>query len=101
MDSITKLDEKIKQLQLLREEEERKLELKQNSFEHNLEIIYERYLQMKEQLDKNNYSKSNRSSMHQDRKNLPLVEAIFNSLSIMNERISRIENIFERIEKEI
>lgn len=56
---------------------------------------------MKEQLDKNNYSKSNRSSMHQDRKNLPLVEAIFNSLSIMNERISRIENIFEQIEKEM
>lgn len=89
MSDISKIDEQIKQLQLLKKEEIKKLELKQYSLEHNLNIIKEIYLEKKEKLDKNNYSKSCVVSKFQDMKLVPLIEAILNSLTILNEKLEK------------
>lgn len=89
MSDISKIDEQIKQLQLLKEEEIKKLELKQYSLEHNLNIIKEIYLEKKEKLDKNSYSKSCVVSKFQDMKLVPLIEAILNSLTILNEKLEK------------
>lgn len=91
MDEISSLQQKIKELQALDEANKKELNSKETSLEHNMSIINNIYLEKKNKLEKNSYSKSCFVSKIQDQKLLPLIEALLNSLTIINKRLVVLE----------
>ena len=91
MDEISGLQQKIKELQALEEAKKKELNSKETSLEHNMSIINEIYLEKKGHLERNNYSKSCIVSKFQDQKLVPLIEALLNSLTIINNRLVVLE----------
>ena len=91
MDEISSLQKKIKELQALEEAKKKELNLKETSLEHNMSIINEIYLEKKGQLERNDYSKSCIVAKFQDQKLVSIIEALLNSLTIINNRLVVLE----------
>lgn len=87
--SVYEIEEEIKKLQSIRDIKKDEAIKKVNSLDYNLDIIEKIYIDKKNKLEKNSYSKSCVVAKFQDRELLPLIEAIKNSLKIINDKISR------------
>lgn len=91
MDEITKLQAKIKDLEEKAKEENLEQIKKDSSLEHNLSIINKLYLEKKTKVERSKYSKSCIVAKFQDRELVPFMEAIYNSLNLINKRLRILE----------
>lgn len=91
MDEIAGLQEKIKKLQALEETKKKETIAKETSLEHNMLIINKIYMEKKKQLERDDYSRACIVSKFQDQKLVPLIEALLNSLTIINNRLDVLE----------
>ena len=92
MDEIIELKNKIIQLQKIKNDLQTENKLKNNSLEHNLTIIKTMHEKKKKILDNNYYCKSALIARIQDQELLPFMEAVMNSLNIINKRLLALEN---------
>jgi uncharacterized membrane protein len=88
-DEITKLQLRIVELE--KQQKEQKESEEKKSIDHNFKVINDLLIKKKTDINNNNYSKSFPLARCKDQELVTHLEAIFNILKIVDERLKKIE----------
>ena len=90
-DEIQKLQSRILELEKLKREEEIHHSKKKESIEHNFKVINDVLTEKKTAINNNRYSKSVPLARYYDQELVTHLEAIYNILQIVDERLKKLE----------